>query len=127
MVDRLGHGGDADEFVPKLVQALAHKRVVQVAVGTAHTMAVTAGGALCTTGYGSCGRLGHSDNKNQNTPKVVEALDGIQVVQAAAGDLHSVVLSSCGKVSTFGHGARGRLGHGGQLNEALPRVVAWEH
>ena len=41
----------------------------------------------------------------------------------AAGDRHTVVCTEGGQVSTFGWGENGQLGHGGQGNELVPRVV----
>ena len=36
MLDQLGHGGDGSETVPRLVAALNHMVVKQVAAGTSH-------------------------------------------------------------------------------------------
>ena len=37
---------------------------------------------------------------------------------------HAAVLTSDGEVFTFGYGEYGRLGHGGEDNELVPRRVA---
>ena len=58
-IRRLGDSDEdnsAVELVPRLVQALVHCRVVQVAVGDTHTAAVTSAGGLWTWGCGGFGR-----------------------------------------------------------------------
>ena len=45
---RLGHGGNADEMVPRIVEALVGVKVAQVAAGGGHTVICTAeGSVLC--------------------------------------------------------------------------------
>lgn len=48
---RLGHGTDQHVRRPTLVQALKGKRVVDVAVGALHCLAVTDGGEVCLYTY----------------------------------------------------------------------------
>jgi len=43
--------------------------------------------------------------------------------RSAAGVKHTLVCTSDGDLYTFGSGANGMLGHGGEDNEATPRVV----
>ena len=47
---RLGHGEESDEYAPRVLEALLGHDVVQVAAGTAHTIAVT-GMAACPDRY----------------------------------------------------------------------------
>ena len=42
----------------------------------------------------------------------------------AAGDFHSLVRSEGGSVWSFGAGWDGRLGHGSESNEVVPRLIA---
>jgi alpha-tubulin suppressor-like RCC1 family protein len=41
---RLGNGGTGDEYIPRVVAALAAVRVVNVSAGGAHTVAITSTG-----------------------------------------------------------------------------------
>ena len=41
----------------------------------------------------------------------------------AAGNYHSVIYTSEGREWTFGRGSYGTLGHGGNTNELVPRLV----
>jgi len=49
---RLGHGGEEDEIVPRLVEALAGKKVIGAAAGESHTAVWTEVGGLFTFGDG---------------------------------------------------------------------------
>ena len=129
-----GHGDTENQFVPRRVEALAAKRVVQVAAGTYHRVAVMSTGELWSWGYGSFGQLGHGDQQNQLVPRRVEALAAERVVQVAAGPYHTVAVTSTGALWTWGSGRNGQLGHvgrNGQLghgdvfteNQLVPRRV----
>jgi len=64
---RLGHGGEQDdEPVPRLIEALAGKKVVGAAAGCVHTAVWTDAGELFTFGYGGGqGRLGHGGEEHE--------------------------------------------------------------
>jgi len=47
------------------------KRVSYIACGSSHSAAITSDGELYTWGQGQYGRLGHSDEVSQHTPKLV--------------------------------------------------------
>jgi len=120
---QLGHGGQENESVPRLVEALAGKKVIGVSAGTRHTTAWTDAGELFTFGSGENGQLGHGGQENESVPRLVEALVGKKVIGAAAGHSHTAALTEAGEVFTFGKGKGGRLGHGGQHRELVPRLV----
>jgi len=56
-------------------------------------------------------------------PRLVEALAGNKVIGAAAGQFQTVVWTDAGELFTCGQGGKGVLGHGGEDNELLPRLV----
>lgn len=51
----------------------------------------------------------------------------VEATRAAGGVKHTLVCTSDGDLYTFGAGANGMLGHAGDNNEALPRVVEVSH
>ena len=81
------------------------------------------GGELFLLGAGSCARLGNGGTQNELVPRLVEALGGKKVVGASASDYHTAVRTEDGEVFTFGHGGNGKLGHGGEHHEPVPRLV----
>ena len=57
------------------------------------------------------------------TPKLVESLKDIFVVQAAIGNFFTAVLSREGRVYTFSWGSESRLGHQTEPNDLEPRAL----
>ena len=120
---RLGHGDNQQELLPKKIDAFAGQRVVAVSAG-AHSLALTADGAVWSWGYGYSGPLGHGDHQNQLLPKKIEAFAGRRVVAVSAGPCHSLATTADGAVFTWGEGEDGCLGHGeDQSNQLLPKKV----
>ncbi len=48
---------------------------------------------------------------------------GVKVAQVAAGLDHTVICTAEGRVWTFGYGSYGKLSHGGNADEMVPRMV----
>jgi len=119
----LGHGDLQHQLLPKKVEALADKRVVAVSAGAAHSLALTADGAVWSWGLGDFGLLGHGDEQGQLLPKKVEAFAGQRVVAVSAGDEHSLALTADGAVWSCGDGSYGLLGHGDEQRQLLPKKV----
>ena len=70
---RLGHGGTERELVPRVVEALAGKKVVGAAAGVRHTVVWTEGGEVSTFGHRCYGALGHEGEEIELVPRVVLA------------------------------------------------------
>jgi len=105
------------------VLALATRRIIEVSAGGLHSLAVSDTGELFSWGAGRDGKLGHGDTQPQPVPKRVEALAGVVIEQASAGDGHSLVISSTGVLYSFGLGECGRLGLGDEETKHLPTRV----
>jgi len=104
----LGHGGQQHEQVPRLVEALAGKKVVGAAAshdlsGFCQTVVWTETGELFTFGCGSSGVLGHGGDQTERVriPRLVVALAGKKVV-GATGSLHAAAWTDEGGLFTFG-------------------------
>ena len=119
----LGHGDTDKQLLPKLIEAMGGKKVVQVSAGQWHSLVLTESGEVYSFGDGSDGRLGHGDQEDQNLPKLIEAMRGKRVVQVSAGGYHSLVLTESGEVYSFGNGRYGQLGHGDVKNQTLPKLI----
>ena len=119
----LGHGDQQEQWLPKKVEAFAGQHVVAVWAGGGHSLAITADGAVCSWGYGAAGRLGHGDAQNQLLPKKIEALAGQRVVTVSAGGSHSIALTAGGELWSWGSGVFGKLGHGDEQRQLLPKKV----
>ena len=120
---QLGHGDTQDQLLPKKVETLAGQRAVAVSAGQCHNLALTANGSVWSWGSGGFGQLGHGDERNQLLPKKVEALAGQRVVAVSAGAFHSLAITANGAVWSWGDGREGKLGHGDQQEQLLPKKV----
>jgi alpha-tubulin suppressor-like RCC1 family protein len=120
---RLGHGdSEGNEVLPRLVEALSHVVVVQVAAGGYHSMALTRDGDVWTWGYGDM--LGHGNTDGQLVPKRVEGLTNMTGI--ATGLSHNLVVREGGAVYTWGHNNEGQLGlgdHGAGTHRLVPTEV----
>ena len=114
-----GHGSQALQPMPKRVEDL--QGVLDVAAGDKHSLAFTSS-ALYSWGDGESGRLGHGNESGQLVPKRVEALQD-RVCGVAAGMSHSLVVTSSGAVYSWGDGDSGRLGHGDESEQLVPKRV----
>ena len=107
MNGRLGHpeedGTGGAMHTPRQVDALRGKRVVQVAAGGSHTVALTSDGEMFTFGDGKDGQLGHGNGRSRNEPERVEAMVGKWVVQVATPKAaHTSAVTVDGEVFTCG-------------------------
>ena len=122
---RLGHGDESSCKEPKAIVALKGQRMVQAAAGGAHSLMLTAGGAVWSCGDCSDGRLGHGHN-HLLVPTLLASLkrQRRRVVQIAAGGRHSLMRTASGDVLACGHldGPRhGRLS--GSRTHRVPKTI----
>jgi len=111
----LGLGSAAPEDRLKPVTSLAPsswQKVVSVAAGAAHSLAITDRGAAFSWGWGRLGQLGHEEDSSEYLPRKIAALSHVHVRGVKAGPTHSVVTTGDGVARPFGttpHGALHRL------------------
>ncbi|XP_063677273.1 E3 ubiquitin-protein ligase HERC2-like isoform X2 [Bolinopsis microptera] len=122
---RLGHGDTKTYHKPKLVSAFRGYKVVTVACGSkdAQTLAVTDNDQVWSWGDGDFGKLGRGGHEGCHVPKVIDSLNGTQIVQIHCGAQFSVALSREGRVYTWGKGEFYRLGHGTDTHVRIPQEV----
>ena len=120
---QLGLGDTDDRNTFTVVPGL--KGVVDIDAGFRHSIAVTLEGEVYTWGKGcALGQGGDEDTRRLSPAKVTGGgLDGVVVVQVAAGFVHSMALTAAGDLYTWGNGVYGRLGHGDVETRSVPNVV----
>jgi len=119
---QLGHGDEQNQLLAKKIEAFAGRRVVALSA-VYYSLALTADGAVWSWGNGAYGRLGHGDWQEQLLPKKVEAFAGQRVVAVSAGESHSLAITADGAVWSWGGGDYGKLGHGDQQSQLLPKKI----
>jgi len=119
-----GHGDtEGHQYTPKLLEKLSDEQIVQLSACGFHTGCITKDGQVFTWGEGKFGRLGHGNERNCHSPKLVEELIAKKPKQIACGGFHSAVVGDDGKMYTFGGGEHGQLGHGDKVNKVVPTIV----
>ncbi|KAG5455851.1 MAG: regulator of chromosome condensation 1/beta-lactamase-inhibitor protein II, partial [Olpidium bornovanus] len=78
----------------------ADEKVVDLAVGGMHTLALTNKGEVYSWGVNDNGALGRDGDENY--PEKVEGLEGVDVVSIAAGDSISCAISNTGRLYMWG-------------------------
>ncbi|KAL7976081.1 hypothetical protein Chor_009759 [Crotalus horridus] len=111
------------QFVCRFLEGQSGVTIKHVACGDLFTACLTDRGIVLTFGSGSSGCLGHGSFVDISQPKIVEALLGYEITQAACGASHVLALSSEGEVFTWGRGDNGRLGLGTLESHSSPQLV----
>lgn len=72
---------------PTSIPALKRKRIIAVACGSFHTLAVNDSGEVYSWGVGEKGQLGHGDLESRKVPTQVVALQQKVIIAVAAGEV----------------------------------------
>ncbi|CAB3382843.1 Hypothetical predicted protein [Cloeon dipterum] len=101
---QLGLGSNGNVMHPtKILGHLERKKVVQVACGRWHTLALTSKGEVFTFGFNKNGKLGVGDKQHKNLPTKVDGpLAGRFVTSIACQYVGSVALLTSGEVFAWG-------------------------
>jgi alpha-tubulin suppressor-like RCC1 family protein len=107
----------------------ADVRVVFVACGWGHTMALTSDGGVIAFGYNLFGQLGTGNNVCQPTPErlACAALAGVRIVGCATGDSFTQLVSDDGRVFATGRNDHGQLGTGDTTHVNTPTEIDAAH
>jgi len=88
---------------PSVVTLPNHMHIRQASAGFEHMLLVGADGSAYSFGYGTGGALGHGcDETDKLIPTKIDALEGVNVRIAEAGETHSLVVDVNGAVYEFG-------------------------
>ena len=104
------------------VQVLGLSRIIGIAAGSGHCLAVRSDGSLWAWGRNKDGQLGNGDSVSSAVPVQVMGLDG--VIAVAAGQGHSLAVNGNGTVWAWGDNRYGQLGDGTHNNSLIPVQVA---
>lgn len=128
----LNFGGRSPTMLPTFVNGRF------VSTSPEHTLCRVGGGGnvgaggsgVASSGVGKRGQLGHGNRTDERKPRMLLGAIGyrIRIVQVAAGGglvrvAHSLLLTSTGRVLSFGTGQYGALGHGFSDGKQLPDIL----
>eukprot|EP00924_Labyrinthula_sp_SR-Ha-C_P001630 maker-scaffold_18-snap-gene-4.42-mRNA-1 protein AED:0.03 eAED:0.03 QI:72/1/1/1/1/0.66/3/1018/337 len=109
----------------KHVQKLNSNKVIKLACGSGHTVALTIDGTVYTWGRGDDGRLGHGELEQKSFPFPIYQFlkNKIKIQKINCGSYHSAAVTESGELYTWGGGMYGKLGHGNQEGCRVPCKV----
>ncbi|WP_018220078.1 RCC1 domain-containing protein [Salinispora pacifica] len=120
---QLGDGTTTNSSTPVTVDLPADTTITAVAAGQGHSLAVTATGTVLAWGGNSSGQLGDGTTTPSSTPVAVDLPAGTTITGVAAGDRHSLAVTSTGTVLAWGLNVTGQLDAGTTTNSSTPVVV----
>lgn len=106
-------------------EACCRREKSQAIAGPGHSIAVTSAGEVYTFGSNSSGQLGHGNLDEEWRPRLVKSMQGIRIIQAAAGAGRTMLISDAGRVYAFGKDSFGEAEYGAQGSKlmATPQLV----
>ncbi len=119
----LGDGTIDLRDAPVAVRGLpAGQRVIAIAAGASHVLALESDGSVWAWGHNRSGQLGNGGRNDSTAPVRVKGLHDVRAV--GAGDAFSVALEADGTVLAWGNNASGQLGDGNApIDHATPAPV----
>ncbi|GBG27525.1 Myosin-9 [Hondaea fermentalgiana] len=123
---QLGHGDRDNDACPRIVKGLANRKIVQIASGATHCVALAQAGTVFTWG-GPGAVLGHGAFVGEGSlavPEPVRSLARERVDQVASGRDFVLARARSGKLFAWGAGAHGQLGLGDTRDRVFPRELA---
>ncbi|MFS7962619.1 putative regulator of chromosome condensation 1/beta-lactamase-inhibitor protein II [Helianthus anomalus] len=97
-------------------------KVIAIASGEAHTVALTGDGNVYSWGRGTFGRLGNGSEVDEHTPVKVHFPSTLKIVGISAGAYHTLALADDASVWSWGYNCYGQLGVDGD-NSFVPCLV----
>ncbi|KAK7359049.1 hypothetical protein VNO77_00994 [Canavalia gladiata] len=106
-------------------EAFCRREKSQAIAGPGHSIAVTSKGVVYSFGSNSLGQLGHGTTEEEWQPQPIRALQGIRIIQAAAGAGRTMLISDSGQVYAFGKDSFGEAEFGIQGSKMVttPQLV----
>ena len=121
---QLGIGSTKSQSdLPESVNLPSGVTATAIAAGGFHGLAVGSDGNIYSWGLNEDGQLGDGSTTNSDTPIAVTLPTAAVPVAVAAGDLHSLALTSDGTVFAWGDNVSGELGNGSTTESATPVKV----
>ncbi|XP_042437764.1 PH, RCC1 and FYVE domains-containing protein 1-like isoform X1 [Zingiber officinale] len=120
---RLGHADKNRKLTPTCVASLVDCDFVQVSCGIMLTVALTITGRVFTVGSSVHGQLGNPQAEDVSITRVEGLLRNESIKEISTGSFHVTVLTTKGKVYTWGKGGNGQLGLGDNKDRNSPTLV----
>jgi alpha-tubulin suppressor-like RCC1 family protein len=119
----LGNGTTTSSSTPVAVSLPVGTTASAIAGGYSDSLALTSTGQVLAWGYNNDGQLGNGTTTNSSTPVLAGLPAATSATAIAAGQYHSLALTSAGRVLAWGRNSSGQLGTGTTTNSSTPVSV----
>ena len=129
------HQAEAKDHNPRILQFMSPGpvrfpegiNIKRVSCGLSHTLALCQEGTVFAWGNGDRGCLGLGDMIHRQKPVQIEKTSNFlifnEIVDIDAGSYHSMALRTGGDMYSWGDGEGGKLGHGDDRGQVLPKEI----
>ncbi|GAB6032349.1 RCC1 and BTB domain-containing protein 2 [Chamberlinius hualienensis] len=110
---------------PILISAnLLPKKVIEIACGSNHSLALTQDGEVFSWGSNNYGQCGHNTTQTQKTPRKISSIIAEKrVISVVCGENNSICIIDNGEVYSWGNNYSGQLGTGSNQTQTIPTNV----
>ncbi|CAM6001532.1 unnamed protein product, partial [Sphagnum balticum] len=117
---QIGIGSEDGSYPkPKLNEYLNNEFVVDISCGEDHSLVLTNCGEVYAWGHNYWGQIGNGCNRNQLIPIKVKGFNNEKVAMISCGSFHSMALTECGHVYSWGENEFGQLGIGNTFSQPI--------
>jgi alpha-tubulin suppressor-like RCC1 family protein len=128
---QLGDGTRIDRPVPQDITdgfgLIDGERLTTIEAGDGHMIALTSANRVFTWGRNSSGQLGNDSTSREESPFEITSRFGLHhdelVADIIAGSRHSLLVTSTGRVFTWGSNGSGQLGNGTTTSQRTPLEI----
>jgi alpha-tubulin suppressor-like RCC1 family protein/tRNA A-37 threonylcarbamoyl transferase component Bud32 len=121
----LGIGSEDESYhKPILNQYLNNEFVIDISCGARHSLVLTNCGEVYVWGENRFRQVDNGCNNKQLRPIKVKGFNNERVVMISCGWCHSMALTECGHVYSWGYNEFGQLGIGNNVNSNEPKFVS---
>ncbi|WP_019030842.1 RCC1 domain-containing protein [Salinispora arenicola] len=121
---QLGDETNTSRVTPVTVSLPPNTTITDIAAGHSHSLAITSAGTALAWGGNGAGQLGDGTTTDSNKPVAVNLPSGTTVTAIAAGEGHSLAVTSAGTALAWGNNFRGQYGDGTNTSSNTPVTVS---
>jgi len=128
---QIGDGTITDKTTPTEITGrfnlTVDETIVNVSLGEYHSSALTSEGRFFTWGSNDSGQIGDGTSTNRNNPTEITSRLSLTadetIINVSLGGYHSSLLTSEGRLFTWGFNFHGQLGDGKTINKTTPKEI----
>lgn len=109
---------------PTKIDSIQRHHIVNACAGDGFSLFLNNYGVILACGTSPHGCLGIEDVTNLMTPKAIEKLCDIKIIQIACHRQHVLALDSHDNVYSFGYSELGALGQGPNISSLMPQKIS---